>query len=218
MAGGGDLPESHVTIANKFSETTCLDISKIAIDIARGKLENTGEFILGSILDIPKPQDHFDATYCAHVIYHIERDHQAKAIRELIRVTKPGGRIVVIYNNGQSLPSWIVKLKNKLPLLRKLQRKKPYNRSSNTEGGPPPLYFFVHPLSWWAQFGDECGVEIKPWDVMSNWQEKNILINDMIASLGYRICSWFENRYPNNAARWWSYQLVVLTKKGSASV
>src|SRR5215467_277894 len=45
MAGGGDLPEPHVAIANKFSEATCLDISKLAIDIARRKLENRGEFI-----------------------------------------------------------------------------------------------------------------------------------------------------------------------------
>ena len=101
VAGGGDLPETHVTIATKFSEITCLDISKAAIDIARSKLENRGEFILGSILDIPKPENYFDACYCAHVIYHIERNHQAEAIRELIRVTKLGGRVVVIYRNPE---------------------------------------------------------------------------------------------------------------------
>ena len=128
VAGGGDLPETHITIANKFSETTCLDISKVAIDIARSKLENRGEFILGSILDIPKPEDHFDAVYCAHVIYHIDRDHQDKAIRELIRVTKPGGRIVVIYINQASLPSRMARFKAKLPLLCKLKE------SSHTAG------------------------------------------------------------------------------------
>ena len=211
VAGGGDLPETHITIANKFSETTCLDISKVAIDIARSKLENRGEFILGSILDIPKPEDHFDAVYCAHVIYHIDRDHQDKAIRELIRVTKPGGRIVVIYINQASLPSRIARFKAKLPLLCKLKRKQPYSRPDAKSR--PPLYFFAHPLSWWAQFDDKCDVEIKPWDVMGNGQEEAILINDMIASLGYRICSWFENKYPDKAARWWSYPLVILTKK-----
>lgn len=211
VAGGGDMPETHVTLARKFSETTCIDISKVAIDIARNKLENRGEFILGSILDIPKPEDHFDAAYCAHVIYHIDRDHQHKAIRELIRVTKPGGRIVVIYINQDSLPSRIVRKKNRLPLLWKLKRKKPCVRPD--AGSRPPLYFFAHPLSWWAQFDDECDVEIKPWDVMGNVQEEAILINDRMASLGYRICSWFENRYPDKAARWWSYPLVILKKK-----
>jgi ubiquinone/menaquinone biosynthesis C-methylase UbiE len=56
-----------------------------------------------------EPEDHFDAAYCAHVIYHIDGDHQDKAIRELIRVTKPGGRIVVIYSNQDFLPSRIAR-------------------------------------------------------------------------------------------------------------
>jgi len=85
LAGGGDLPEIHLTVARKFSHTTCLDISKVAIDIARNKLENKGEFIVGSILEIPKPDASFDAVYCAHVIYHIDKDQQEKAVRELIR-------------------------------------------------------------------------------------------------------------------------------------
>lgn len=213
LAGGGDLPDTHVTIATKFSDITCLDISKAAIDIARSKLENKGEFILGSILDIPKPESYFDACYCAHVIYHIERDDQAKAIRELIRVTKPGGRVVVIYKNPDSLPSRIARL-GRGPLFRKLKknskRKEPYNKTDTKS--VPPLYFFAHPLSWWIQFDDECDVAIKPWDVMSK-REELILINNMIASLGYRICSWVERKYPNMAARWWSYPLVIMTKK-----
>ena len=96
VAGGGGLPETHVTIADKFSETTCLDISKVAIDIARSKLENKGEFILGSILEIPKPDDHFDAVYCAHVIYHIDRDHQGNDGPGPLRVRSPAVRGITI--------------------------------------------------------------------------------------------------------------------------
>jgi len=215
IAGGGDLPETHVTIANMFSQTTCLDISKVAIDIARNKLGDNGEFIVGSILDIPKPENHFDAIYCAHVIYHIDKDQQHKAIRELIRVTKPGGRIVVIYSNQDSMPKRVARVKGKIPLLRTLKRAKP-NREPGARNRPP-LYFYAHPLSWWSQFDDECEVDIKPWDVMSNVEEEAILINDEIASLGYRVCAWFENRYPQKAGRWWSYPLVLLTKKESRS-
>lgn len=211
IAGGGDLPETHLTIASRFSEITCLDISRVAIEIAREKLQDRGEFVLGSILDIPKPADHFDAVYCAHVIYHIDRDHQAKAIRELIRVTRPGGRIVVIYSNPDSLPDRIAKFKGRLPLLWKLKRR---NLKSNPDAeGRPPLYFFSHHLNWWTQFADQCRVEIKPWDVMGNAQEEAILINDTIASCGYRLSSWFESNYPHKAARWWAYPLFILTKR-----
>jgi SAM-dependent methyltransferase len=210
MAGGGDLPETHVAIARKFAETTCIDISRLAIDIARDKLDNRGEFILGSILDIPKPTDHFDAAYCAHVIYHIDGQQQERAIRELIRVTRPGGRVVVIYINDDSLPSRILRLKGRLPLVWKLRRKKPLARPDFSD--LPPLYFFAHPLSWWSRFSDVCDVQIKPWDLMGNGEEEALLVNDALASLGYRVCAWIEDHYPHRAARWWTYPLVVLTK------
>jgi SAM-dependent methyltransferase len=220
LAGGGDLPESHVKTANKFSETTCLDISKVAIDIARRKLEGRGEFIVGSILNIPTPSDYFDACFCAHVIYHIERDHQARAIRELIRVIKPGGRIVVIYRNPVALPYLLFRLTKKLRLHKVLRRKKRYDRpnaqSPNAEI-PPPLYYFAHPLKWWTQFEAECDIAITPWDVMSNEEEDVIFLNDTIASLGYRLCSWLENKHPDQAASWWSYPMIVLTKMNGDS-
>jgi len=212
VAGGGDMPETHVGLARRFAHTTCLDISKLAIEIARRKLEDRGEFLLGSILDIPKPADYYDAVYCAHVIYHVERAQQARAVRELIRVTRPGGRIVVIYVNLESLPSRITRLKGRVPLLWKVQRKP----ARQPAAGPrPQLYFFAHPLGWWRQFADTCEVELRPWDVMGNAQERELLLNDRMASLGYRLCGWFEARYPERAARWWSYPLIILSKHGA---
>jgi len=85
MAGGGDLPETHVAIAKMFLATTLLDISDTALEIAKKKFDGQAEYIRASILDIPKSEHYFDATYCAHVIYHIDKDLQEKAIRELIR-------------------------------------------------------------------------------------------------------------------------------------
>ena len=211
MAGGGDLPETHVSIVGQFAEATCLDISTAAIEIARDKLGGRGEFIVGSILNVPKPDAYFDAVFCAHVIYHIDRELQDHAVRELIRVTKPGGRIVVIYVNLDSLPSRLVAVKDKLPLLWRIKRRRAQEKPPAE--GRPPLYFFAHPLSWWDQFNRECQVELKPWDVMGSAQEEAILINDAIAAFSYHVCSWFEDRYPHAAVRWWSYPLIVLTKR-----
>ena len=39
MAGGGDLPETHVAIAKMFSVTTFLDISDRALEIAKTKFD-----------------------------------------------------------------------------------------------------------------------------------------------------------------------------------
>src|SRR5215470_7340752 len=82
-------------------------------------------------------------------------------------------------------------------------------KASVQQGG----HITVPGLSWWSRFDDACHVEIKPWDVMGTAQEEALLINDRVAALGYRVCSWFEDRYPQIAARWWSYPLLVLTRR-----
>ena len=76
-----------------------------------------------------------------------------------------------------------------------------------------PLYFFAHPLAWWTRFDGECDVAMIPWDVLSNTEDEQLFMFQPVASLGYRFCSWFENKYPQKAVRWWSYPIIQLTKK-----
>jgi len=216
MAGGGDLPETHVAIAKMFSVTTFLDISERALAIAKTKFDGPAEYICGSILNIPKPEYCFDATYCAHVIYHIDKDLQEKAVRELIRVTRPGGRIVVIYRNPDALPQRLIeRCHGLLRLINKVKRLMQGSKRTNTVAGQnsPLPYFFAHPLAWWTRFDGECDVALIPWDVMGITEEQQLFMFQPVAFWGYRICSWFENKYPKKAVRWWSYPIVQLTKK-----
>jgi len=217
MAGGGDLPETHVAIAKMFSATTFLDISDRALAIARKKFEGQAEYICASILDIPKPEHYFDAAYCAHVIYHIDKDLQEAAIRELIRVTRPGGRIIVLYRNPDALPELLIRRgQSLLRLMGKAKRLMQRSKRTNTvaaQNRPPPPYFFAHPLAWWKRFDGECDVALIPWDVMSSTEEEQLFMFRPVSSWGYRFCSWFENKHPGKAVRWWSYPIIQLTKK-----
>jgi len=215
FAGGGDLPESHTTIGEQFREICCLDISRRALEIAETKLGTKAEYIHGSILDIPLPNDYFDAAYCAHVIYHIDIDLQEKAIEELIRVTKPGGRVVVIYANPDSLIDRIIENKRKLPLLWRLRRREKSLSQGSTESksGRPPLYFALHSLQWWQRFDTKCHVSLIPWYVMSSAYEKELLWSDGMAAVAYRMCSWLEKKHPGLAVRWWQYPVIILEKR-----
>jgi SAM-dependent methyltransferase len=206
LAGGGDLPETHTAIAAQFSKVTCLDISKRALEIAETKLGAGAAYINASILDIPLPDDQFDAVYCAHVIYHIDIDLQQRAIEELIRVTRPGGRVVVIYGNPHSLVDRLITYKSKTPLLWKLRRPAP------TAQGGPSLYFALHPLEWWDGFKSQCRVSFVPWDVMSCDQERSLLWSDSVAKGFYGVCGWLEKKRENLAVKWWQYEVVVLDK------
>jgi SAM-dependent methyltransferase len=72
------------------------------LDIAEQRLPSA-EKLLGSICALPEHySDQFDRAFASHVIYHIEANQQSKAVRELIRACKPGGRIVILYSNPAS--------------------------------------------------------------------------------------------------------------------
>lgn len=214
IAGGGDMPDGHVAIAARFPSVTCIDISEKAIALARDKLGPDGHYITGSILDMDIPDDQFDAVFCAHVIYHIDQSLQQKAVRQLVRVTRPGGRVVIIYRNPNSLPSELMQLRRRAYDFLKLSRT-PDNTDIASFGmhGVPQLYDFTHPLDWWKQFCDDCNVNLRPWHIMGCDHEGHLLKSEAIARAAYRLFSWFENSYPDRAVRLWHYPIAILTKK-----
>jgi SAM-dependent methyltransferase len=162
FAGGGDLPQSHLDIANKFSNVTCVDISQIALDIAERRLPSAQK-LLGSICALPEHySDQFDCAFASHVIYHIEANQQSKAVRELIRACKPGGRIVILYSNPASPIRFAAGAVHRL-------RKIIVPEKAVQEAG---LYFSPHPLRWWKQFENDCDISMKPWDVIGSYKSE----------------------------------------------
>ena len=52
--------------------------------------------IKSNILDIKSPDDIYDYTMCIAVIHHLDsEERRIKSIQELIRITKPGGKILI---------------------------------------------------------------------------------------------------------------------------
>lgn len=72
---------------------TGLDNCQSFVDICRQKGLDTH---LGSILEIPFKNEVFDYTLCIAVIHHLSTvERRRQAIRELFRITKPHGQILV---------------------------------------------------------------------------------------------------------------------------
>ncbi len=63
-----------------------LDIAKRTIE--EGNRQAPGCFELGSILDIPYPEDSFDTVVCTDVLEHLAEQDVPKALSELNRVTR----------------------------------------------------------------------------------------------------------------------------------
>jgi ubiquinone/menaquinone biosynthesis C-methylase UbiE len=82
--------------------TTVLDISAQQLELAKKKLSETAllsgvdEFIQGDIADLSRfPDNHFDSTVCFGGAISYTCEKRFEAIGELIRVTKPGGYLLI---------------------------------------------------------------------------------------------------------------------------
>jgi SAM-dependent methyltransferase len=72
-------------------EVTGVELSDTSVELARER--GAGEVLSGSVMDMPFDDASFDLSVSLDVIEHLEDD--VGALRELRRVTKPGGALLV---------------------------------------------------------------------------------------------------------------------------
>jgi SAM-dependent methyltransferase len=196
-AGSGPIqyPE-YLEYSSGFAKRVCVDLSQRALDEARAKLGDRGEYVRASILELPFPDRDFDAVVSLHTIYHIESDRQESAVRELLRVLKPGGKAVVVYANPDRLAA----------RLKRLARREPNTASA-------PIYFFAHPLWWWKRFSDEAVVELVPWRSLNANESRRLIPDNRLGIRMFRALLAFERTFPRRATSWGCYPMIVFTKR-----
>lgn len=91
----------------KYDEKyTGVDVSQNLLDQAK-KLFPHHTFLLGSLLQIPIPDNSIDTTFAIASLHHIPSDElREKAIDELYRITKPGGYVVITVWNLWQKKYW----------------------------------------------------------------------------------------------------------------
>lgn len=79
-----------------------LDQSEELIKLAQKKFSEV-KFVVGEMTYLPFPDAYFDAIYCIAAFHHLTtRDTQTKALREMYRVMKAGGRLIMMNWNLES--------------------------------------------------------------------------------------------------------------------
>jgi len=91
--GDGRIPSLYAA-----PQVVCVDSSQAAVDAARRRGLDAR---LGDVRTLPFPDASFDAVTCNHMLYHV--DDQDRAVAELARVVRPGGRFAGIYNTPAHL-------------------------------------------------------------------------------------------------------------------
>ena len=204
FAGCGDMPDGHMRIAQLFRNVTCMDISTTALDIAQVKLGRGASYVHESIVKTTLPDNLFDTVYCAHVLFHINKDEQETAVRQLLRVTKPGGRVFIAYANPNSpfaIPGESV---------RRVKGWLGHGRQSSD--AMPALYYFAHHLHWWQRFAGDCKLSLVPSEIIGSRPARALLRTEQMASTFYAWAERIETRAPRVAVRLWQYVIAILEK------
>ena len=85
-------------LAATGARVTAVDASAAMLTRARALCEREGlddvVFEQADIQDLPFADDRFDAAYCSMVLHHVARP--GRALREMARVVRPGGLVVVM--------------------------------------------------------------------------------------------------------------------------
>jgi SAM-dependent methyltransferase len=81
-----------------------LDITKIAIELSQRRFEYqglNGDFRVGNAESLPYESDYFDCICSMGVLHHVPDPE--KAVAEIYRCLKPGGRLIVMFYHRNSL-------------------------------------------------------------------------------------------------------------------
>jgi ubiquinone/menaquinone biosynthesis C-methylase UbiE len=104
-AGSGPIqyPE-YLTYSAGFKYRVCLDISHIALKEARQRISEHGLFVVGDVANLPFKSNIFEGEISLHTVHHLPVQEHEQAFKELFRVLRPGGSVVVVNSWGKYSP------------------------------------------------------------------------------------------------------------------
>lgn len=213
MASGPIQYKEYLEYSKNFNKRYCVDLSKLALDIAKEKINNHGVFLHGSFLDIPIEENFFDCSVSLHTIYHIDKDKQEDAVRKLIYVTKPGQPIIIVYSNPSTPIITFITFPFRLLRRIKIILKKLFRKMK--PGEDTGIYFEPHPIKWWKRFNDVSNVKIMPWRTLGSDEQKWLIPNNKIGKKIFEILLILEEKFPSFFVNHFKYPMIILTKNST---
>jgi ubiquinone/menaquinone biosynthesis C-methylase UbiE len=179
-----------------------LDVSPGMVAHARAKVpEAADRMVVGDLRRLPFGDEEFDAVVSSGVLDYVP--DYAAAVRELVRVLRPGGVAVITMPNPHA--PWILwKLLVANPLLRAVKRLRPGGRPAPAKRDRPPA------PARFAEIAADAGVEV----LSSTYTSFCISLwplEELAPQPSVRIAEWLERR--RALERWCGTQVVVVGRR-----
>ena len=207
MASGPIQYKEYLDYSKNFEKRWCVDLSSEALKMAEKKIGGHGVFLNGSFFQLPFDEDFFDCSISLHTIYHMAKEKQEEAVRKLIRITKPGKPVIIIYSNPDVF--WNSSIFRKLGMLKGERRTHIDNNAKIIEN---TLYFDPHPLSWWDRFSGEAEIKQVPWRSFGPAAQRKLIPNNWVGSKMLDVLFNLERMFPKFFVKHFTYPMIILKK------
>jgi len=107
LEAGSGTGRISLRLAAEGAEVTLVDYSAGAISNSQRLFQSqqqSGRFILSDIRNINLPDGGLDMVWNSGVLEHFDQDQQIAILKEMKRLTKPGGTVLVLTPSARSLP------------------------------------------------------------------------------------------------------------------
>jgi ubiquinone/menaquinone biosynthesis C-methylase UbiE len=211
-ASGPVAFKEYVSLANGFKCRICIDLSVNALLQAQKNLANysqPGIFICADITGIPLKENIADAVICQHALFHVEKKLQSGALRELLRIAKPGSKTAIVYDwfyhsllmNITLGPFQVYRIIRHYAgkLYAKLLKKN-------------KLYFYSHSPQWFYKNNPGIDIKIYTWRSI-NKHFADIYIHEKLGGKKLINYIWqLEKKYPEKMGLIGEYPVIVIEK------
>ncbi|HXB02508.1 MAG TPA: class I SAM-dependent methyltransferase [Opitutaceae bacterium] len=216
----GSIPHTeYLEFSRHYDVRICVDFSIRALREARAKLGDAGLYLLGDITRLPLASGAVDAVISLHTVYHVPQTEQTAAVDELVRVTKPGGRVVIVYVWASSVAmNFSFALRRKLGRIKHALRPKGDAVACGTSSASatPPLYFSPQNHNWFArEIAGKHGAKLRVWSAVSMLFQIHFFSDHGFGRLTLALVKKFEDYFPRLAGRYGQYPMFVIDKTSS---
>ncbi len=211
-ASGPVAYKEYIALAEGYEYRVCLDLSLNALMQAKRNLSAHHQkaiFICCDLCAIPLKQDIGEAVVCQHALFHIKKELQGQALKELERITRPGGKTVIVYD--WFYHSWFMNIALGPYQLYRIVRHvagKWYARLFRKD----KLYFYSHGWGWFKRNHSGKKISVYVWRSFNIHFSRFYLHPGLGGSRIIRTIWNWEKKYPRFMGRAGEYPIIVIDK------
>ncbi|HEY3903645.1 MAG TPA: class I SAM-dependent methyltransferase [Streptosporangiaceae bacterium] len=205
-AAGGTLLDvgcggNPIRVPDSGSRRVCIDVTAAALQGARSALGTTSAYIQADASMLPFRSGSITRVHCAHVLYHLPRRRQFRAMAEIHRVLADGGAGFVVYTRQSA------------PLFRLTERLRARRSSKAIVPDRPELpYTPLDCAELQRVSGEHMDLQLRTWAVLENDVTRVAIPDNILGKAVLLLVSWAESVLPRRLLPLARYPMFVIRK------